>query len=145
MDRTTNELVDRTSNDARTPRKPALLATLGRWCHDNRRRVSTIWVGAIVALVVLVGVVGGNFSSDFETPDSEGGNGFDLIDEYFGGQGSGTPGRVVFRTDGLITDPAMQAPMQGYSDELAAQDILDSALEQALDPSRSIESEEEHS
>ena len=113
--------MDKTGSDARTPPKPTLLARLGRWCHDNRRTVSAIWFGAIAALVLTVGVVGGNFSTTFDTPDSESRDGFDLIDEYFGGQGSGIPGRVVFRTDGSVTEPRVQEPMQTYLDELAAQ------------------------
>ena len=103
--------MDKTGSDARTPPKPTLLARLGRWCHDNRRTVSAIWFGAIAALVLTVGVVGGNFSTTFDTPDSESRDGFDLIDEYFGGQGSGIPGRVVFRTDGSVTEPRVQEPM----------------------------------
>ena len=39
--------MNRTSNDTRTPREPASLATRGRWSHDNRRTVSGIWGGVI--------------------------------------------------------------------------------------------------
>ena len=66
-----------------------MLARLGRWCHDHRWRVVIAWIAAIVLLIVATAGAGQNFGASFETPDSEGGDGFDLIDEYFGGQGSG--------------------------------------------------------
>ncbi|MEM7287259.1 MAG: MMPL family transporter [Actinomycetota bacterium] len=99
-----------------------MLARLGRWCHDNRWRVVGAWIAVIVVLVVATAGAGQNFGASFETPDSEGGDGFDLIDEYFGGQGSGFPGRVVFRAEQGVDDPSVRGPMDAYFTELAAQD-----------------------
>ena len=99
-----------------------MLARLGRWCHDNRWRVVIAWIAAIVLLVVATAGAGQNFGASFETPDSEGGDGFDLIDEYFGGQGSGFPGRVVFRAEQGVDDPSVREPMEAYFAELAAED-----------------------
>ncbi len=99
-----------------------MLARLGRWCHDNRWRVVGAWIAAIVALVVATAGAGQNFGASFETPDSEGGDGFDLIDEYFGGQGSGFPGRVVFRAEQGVDDPSVREPMTAYFAALAAED-----------------------
>ena len=102
--------------------EPHMLARLGRWCHDNRWRVVIAWIAAIVLLVVATAGAGQNFGASFETPDSEGGDGFDLIDEYFGGQGSGFPGRVVFRAEQGVDDPSVREPMEAYFAELAAED-----------------------
>lgn len=94
-----------------------MLYDLGRWCHERRRIVAIAWIGVIIALGAIVGTVGSNFGAGFETPQSEGADGFDLIDTYFGGQGSGVPGTVVFKADD-VTDPSVAVPMQAFFDEL---------------------------
>ena len=97
-----------------------MLANLGRWCHDNRRKVALGWVGIIVGLFALVSGLGSAFGAGFETPDGEAQDGFDLIDEYFAGRGSGVEGRVVFKAEQGVDDPAVQAKMTALFDRMTA-------------------------
>jgi RND superfamily putative drug exporter len=69
----------------------------------------------VVILVVFgsVAAVGGSaFNGAFEIPDSESRDGFDALDEYFAGLGSGLSGSIVFRSDFGIDDPAVRAAME---------------------------------
>ena len=61
--------------------------------------------------ILLVGTIGASSDSSFSIPDSESKSGFDTLDEYFGGLGSGRSGTIVFRADQGIDDPAVQAAM----------------------------------
>ncbi len=97
-----------------------MLSTLGRWCHENRWTVTAVWVAVIVGLVALMGLIGSGFGAGFETPDSEGADGFDLLDEHFAGQGSGVQGRVVFTSSRPVTDPAVREPVEVFLQELDA-------------------------
>lgn len=95
-----------------------VLSSLGRWCHDNRWKVVAAWVVSIIIAAGAVGAIGPAFGAGFETPDGEGGDGFDLIDEHFGGRGSGVEGRVVFRSADGVTQPSVQETMAEYFAEL---------------------------
>ena len=70
-----------------------MIARLGGWSFQNPRKVIAIWVLVIVAVFGAVAGVGAGFSSAFEIPDSESRNGFDALDEHFGGFGSGQSAR----------------------------------------------------
>ncbi|MEM8926151.1 MAG: MMPL family transporter [Actinomycetota bacterium] len=84
---------------------------LGQWCYRNWLAVLGLWLVAIVAVAGASGAVGAQFSSSFEIPESESRDGFEVLDEYFGGTGNGQPGSIVFRTERGVEDPEVVAMM----------------------------------
>jgi RND superfamily putative drug exporter len=71
-----------------------------------------LWVALLVGVSVLSGVVGTGFSDTLEVPDSETKDGFDALDDYFDGVGSGLTGQIVFRSEQGVEDPAVRAAME---------------------------------
>ena len=99
-----------------------MFAKLGSWCHDRRKLVLGFW---LVLLLVGNGVsnaVGNGFRDEFNLPDSESRAGFDILDENFGGQGTGLVGTIVFRAEQGVQDPAVRRAMEALFDRAAAID-----------------------
>jgi len=67
----------------------------------------------------LSGAVGGAFRDEFNLPDVESKAGFDILDDEFGGEGTGIVGTIVFRADQGVDDPAVREQMQALFDEVA--------------------------
>ena len=84
---------------------------LGQWCFRNWLIVLGLWLIAIVGVGGASGAVGSSFDSSFEIPESESRDGFDVLDEYYGGIGNGQPGSIVFRTERGVDDPEVMAMM----------------------------------
>ena len=99
-----------------------MFARLGPWCHDRRKLVLGLWVALLVVSGALSGAVGGAFRDDFNLPDVESEHGFNVLEEHFGGQGTGLSGTIVFRADQGVDDPAVRDAMQRLFDEVAAMD-----------------------
>ena len=96
-----------------------MFAKLGPWCHDRRRLVLALWVALLVLGGVVSGAVGSGFRDEFNLPESESKTGFDILDESFGGQGTGQVGTIVFRADQGVEDPAVRQAMQGLFNRVA--------------------------
>ena len=79
-----------------------------------------VWLAVLVLGGVLSGAVGSGFRDEFNLPDVESKTGIDIIDERFGGQGSGIVGTVVFRAEQGVDDPQVRDGMQALFAELAA-------------------------
>jgi putative drug exporter of the RND superfamily len=99
-----------------------LFARLGPWCHDHRRLVLGLWVGILVLSGALSSTIGSAFRDEFNLPDSESRTGFDILDDKFGGQGTGIVGTIVFRADQGVDDPEVRTEMQDLFDDVAALD-----------------------
>ncbi|WP_229022796.1 MMPL family transporter [Actinomarinicola tropica] len=56
----------------------------------------------------VAGAAGNDFRDEFNLPDVESKVGFDILDESFGGEGTGIVGTVVFRADQGVDDPEVQ-------------------------------------
>jgi RND superfamily putative drug exporter len=97
-----------------------VFARLGPWCHDRRKLVLVLWIGILVLSGALSGAVGGAFRDEFNLPDVESKQGFDLLEEHFGGQGTGHSGTIVFRAEQGVNDPAVRDAMQRLFDKVAA-------------------------
>ena len=76
-----------------------MLARLGRWSFRHKWAVVAVWIATLVGVNVMASQMGGAFEGNPSSPDSESSRGFDAIDEYFGGVGSGLTGTIVFRAE----------------------------------------------
>ena len=99
-----------------------MFARLGPWCHDHRKLVLIGWVVVLFFVNGVAGAVGSAFRDDLDLPAVESRDGFDLLDEQFGGQGTGYTGTIVFRAEQGVDDPEVQAQMQELFDRVAALD-----------------------
>ncbi len=96
-----------------------MFSRLGTWCHDRRKLVLGLWVGVLVFGFAVSGAVGNAFRDEFNLPDVESKTGFDILDDNFGGQGTGVIGTIVFHADQGVEDPEVEAAMQALFDEAA--------------------------
>ncbi|MCB1002570.1 MAG: MMPL family transporter [Acidimicrobiales bacterium] len=99
-----------------------MFARIGPFCHDRRRWVLGAWIVALLAVNILAGSVGNDFRDEFNLPDVESKRGFDILDDAFGGQGTGIVGTIVFEADQGVDDPAVQSAMEELLAEVAAYD-----------------------
>ncbi len=97
-----------------------MFAKLGPWCHDHRRLVLGLWLAILVLGGAVSSSVGSGFRDEFNLPDVESKAGFDILDENFGGRGTGQVGTIVFRAEQGVDDPAVRQAMQGLFDRVAA-------------------------
>src|SRR3954470_10415170 len=80
------------------------MRTLAAWCHDRRRTVIGLWVGAFVLIGVLWGVAAGEYVNNFNLPGTESQRAYDLLKDRFPQQ-SGDTASVVFAVDqGKVLD-----------------------------------------
>lgn len=110
-----------------------MFTTLGTWCHRHRRLVLALWVVALVALGGLSSAVGTDFREDFEGPEMESTAGFDLLEEHFGGMGTGVTGTIVFRAEQGVHDPEVKAAMEAYFEAFEGREGLTIASPYAED------------
>ena len=80
------------------------------------------WVAFFVTIFVLGQIFGSGFDSTQTLSGSESQRGFDVLDEHFGGVGSGDSGQIVFEADQGVSDPAVKSAMTDMFDEVRALD-----------------------
>jgi RND superfamily putative drug exporter len=96
-----------------------VFSRLGTWCHDRRRLVLGLWLAVLVLGFAVSGAVGNAFRDEFNLPDVESKTGYDILDDNFGGQGTGQVGTIVFQAEQGVEDPEVEAAMQALFDEVA--------------------------
>jgi RND superfamily putative drug exporter len=99
-----------------------VFSRLGTWCHDRRRLVLGLWLAVLVLGGAVSGAAGTAFRDEFNLPDVESRAGFDILDEHFGGEGTGQVGRIVFRAEQGVDDPEVRREMSALFDEVAGID-----------------------
>ena len=117
--------IDATDSDSDAPPPPSSPSAWGRLGSFGFRRrwwVLGAWVTILVTVFALVGAIGASSDSSFSIPDSESKSGFDTLDQYFGGAGSGRSGTIIFRADQGVDDPEVVAAMTELFDEVGAID-----------------------
>jgi RND superfamily putative drug exporter len=81
-----------------------------------------LWVAGLLLAGVASGAAGNAFKEDFNMPDVESKRGFDILDEHFGGEGTGWVGTIVFQAEQGVDDPSVQEPMEELFAEVAELD-----------------------
>jgi RND superfamily putative drug exporter len=89
-----------------------LVARLGRWCYRHRRATIATWIVALVLLTGLSGAIGNDYSEDFEIPESGSRSGVDVLNEHFGGFGTGFTASIVFQAEQGVNEPEIVAAME---------------------------------
>ena len=97
-----------------------MFARVGKWCHDRRKRVLGLWILALVLVGAASGAAGSAFRDDFNLPDVESKRGFDILDERFGGQGTGQVGTIVVRADQGVEDPSVRPALEALFTKAAS-------------------------
>jgi RND superfamily putative drug exporter len=100
-----------------------MLKRLGIIAHARRRVVVAAWLAAIIALAVAMSTVGSKFSTQFNLPDVESAQGFDLLAERFGGEESGRSGTLVVQAEQGFTD-AQRDALNVFFAQLDARDDM---------------------
>ena len=103
-----------------------MFSRLGTWCHDRRKLVLGLWVGVLGFGFAVSGAVGDAFRDEFNLPDVESKTGFDILDDNFGGEGTGVVGTIVFQAEQGVEDPEVEAALQGLFEETAQLDDVTS-------------------
>src|ERR687891_1568985 len=95
---------------------------LARWtraCATHPWRVVVAWLGIIVALVVLVGAIGGDLKDEFEIPGSDTQKATDLIESEFASEQGGVLNLVFAAPEGQQLDtPERRAAIEDAIAEL---------------------------
>ena len=100
-----------------------MLKRLAVFAHARRRVVIAAWLGVIIALVAGTSVLGSKFSTQFNLPDVESAQGFDLLADRFGGESSGRSGTLVMKSDNGFNDDQRTALNEFFS-QLDARDDM---------------------
>ncbi|MDH4169433.1 MAG: MMPL family transporter [Acidimicrobiia bacterium] len=106
-----------------------MIARFGHWCFVHRRVTLGSWLVGMVMIFAIGNLVGSGFDGGQNPPDSETSDGFDVLDRYFGGLGTGITGAIVFEADAGVSSPDVQSAM---TDMFTAADALDEVT--LLDP-----------
>ena len=94
------------------------MRNLAAWCHDRRRTVIGLWVGAFVLSIVLWGAAAGGFVNNFQLPGTESQRAYDLLSERFPEQ-SGDTANAVFAVDqGNVLDAANKPRIEAVRAEI---------------------------
>src|SRR3954471_9413387 len=82
------------------------MRNLAAWCHDRRRTVLGLWVGAFLLLAVLWGVAAGQYVNNFRLPGTESQRAYDLLKDRFPQQAGDTATVVFAVKQGRVLDAA---------------------------------------
>jgi putative drug exporter of the RND superfamily len=111
-----------------------MFARLGPWCHDRRRLVLGLWIAVMFVAHGIAGGVGEDYRQNFNLPGAESSDGFDLLDERFGGRSSGLVGTVVFEAEQGVADTEVRDAMSAILADVAEQPGV-TRVESPYDPS----------
>src|SRR4051812_37435950 len=75
---------------------------LAAWCHDRRRTVLALWVGAFLLAAVLWGAAAGDYINNFRLPGTESQRAYDLLKDRFPQQAGDTASVVFAVKDGRV-------------------------------------------
>ncbi len=95
-----------------------MFGRIGSFCVERRRLVVAIWLGTLIVLGGLSGILGNDVRTEFDLPDVESRAGFDILDGSFGGFGAGATGTIVFQSDTGFEDPTVRSRLESFLAEV---------------------------
>ena len=72
-----------------------MLGKIGQLCFENPKRVLLGWLLVAVSIFGVTAYIGSAYDGSFEIPESDSRDGFIVLDEHFGGTGSGYRGSMA--------------------------------------------------
>ena len=97
-----------------------MYSSLGRWCYRHPWRVLIAWLLIIVIVAGASRAVGSAYGGTPAAPDAESSLGADILDAHFGRIGAVISGRIVFRAEQGVNDPAVRSAMTELFDRVEA-------------------------
>ena len=95
----------------------ALMRSLAAWCHDRRRTVIGLWVGAFILMAGLWATAAGDYVNNFNLPGTESQRAYDLLKDKFPQQAGDTASVVFAVKDGAVLDEQARADREGDRDD----------------------------
>src|SRR6266542_2091378 len=95
-----------------------MLERLARWSYRNRWKMLAFWIVALIGIITLGNVAGGNYSSDFSLPGAESQKAFDLLQHRFQSRSGGTADIVFYAPQGA-NDPSVKQRVEGLLKKVA--------------------------
>jgi RND superfamily putative drug exporter len=95
-----------------------MLEHLARWSYRRRWLMLLFWIVFLIGALSLQGAAGGDYSADFSLPGADSQEAFDLLEERFP-QFAGDTAQIVFKAEQGVTDPEVQAAMEGLFAEIS--------------------------
>src|SRR4051795_3334008 len=80
------------------------MRSLAAWCHDRRRTVIGLWVGAFILMAGLWATAAGDYVNNFRLPGTESQRAYDLLKDKFPQQAGDTASVVFAVKDGAVLD-----------------------------------------
>ena len=80
------------------------------------------WIATVFVAGGIMSSVGTAYKADFNLPDVESRQGFEILEEHFGGQGTGESGTIVFQSADGRPRPRVRATMEPFFGEVAEVD-----------------------
>src|SRR3954465_4840207 len=91
---------------------------LAAWCHDRRRTVLALWVGAFLLAAVLWGAAAGDYINNFRLPGTESQRAYDLLKNRFPQQAGDTANVVFAVGQGRVLDAGNRASIERVRAEI---------------------------
>src|SRR4051812_7913181 len=91
---------------------------LAAWCHDRRRTVLALWVGAFLLAAVLWGAAAGDYINNFRLPGTESQRAYDLLKDRFPQQAGDTASVVFAVDDGNVLAASHRPQIEKAIDEI---------------------------
>jgi putative drug exporter of the RND superfamily len=118
---------ERATPERRAAHERLATGSLARWaraCATHPWRVVGAWVGIIVALVFLVGAIGGSLKDEFEIPGSDTQKATDLIESEFAAEQGGVLNLVFAAPEGeTLETPERRAAIEDAIAKLKTQEF----------------------
>jgi RND superfamily putative drug exporter len=118
---------ERPTPERRAAHERLATGSLARWaraCATHPWRVVGAWVGIIVALVFLVGAIGGSLKDEFEIPGSDTQKATDLIESEFAAEQGGVLNLVFAAPEGeTLETPERRAAIEDAIAKLKTQEF----------------------
>ncbi|MBS1863234.1 MAG: MMPL family transporter [Actinobacteria bacterium] len=90
------------------------------WTTGHRKTVIFGWIIALIAMVMIAGAAGANYSEEFKLPASDSTAAYELLENNFPQQSGGTA-TIVWRAENGVESPAVRKKMEGVFKEVEEQ------------------------